>query len=120
MKKIFRKVAFLLALTVLMTLCGCGVTVDEVMNVVAPTEAPELTPEQLGIGQYEDEVVIEPLTKTTEVGVLPITQRQHGELQMRQICVSARKLPLESRRVVWCFTFSVGADHEQRAANIVQ
>jgi hypothetical protein len=64
MNKMFRVVAAILALTVVMTFSGCGVTAEEVMNIVAPTEAPELTAEDMGFSQKEEVEVIEPLQKT--------------------------------------------------------
>lgn len=109
MNHVFRKAAFLLALLVLMTLSGCGLTVDEVMDVVAPTEAPELTAEDLGIGQQEVEIVIPPLEKTigTMDGVLsPFWAVSEGDkavvamTQLSLLAVEGRQSPTEISRSV--------------------
>ncbi len=41
MKKLVRPMVICLALALLLSLCGCGVSKDEIMNVIAPTEAPQ-------------------------------------------------------------------------------
>jgi len=108
MNKIIRRAAVLLALTVVMTLCGCGkVSVDEVMSVVAPTDAPELTAEDLGIGEKEEEIVIEPLRREcgTVDGILsPFWATAEGDLdivkmtQLSLLAVEGRQSPSEISR----------------------
>ena len=121
MNKYIRRAAVLLALTVAMTLCGCGkVTVDQVMNVVAPTDVPELTAEDLGIGEKEEEIVIEPLRKECGVvdGVLsPFWATAEGDLdivemtQLSLLAVEGRQSPSEiSRMIVFSFFVKLRPD----------
>lgn len=107
MKKIFRGAVAVLALAVMMTLAGCGLTVEEVMEVVAPTEAPALTAEELGIGQGEVEELIEPLY--LECGDIegvfsPFWATAEGDLevvemtQLSLLAVEGRQSPSEISR----------------------
>lgn len=107
MKKLFRGAAVVLALSVIMMLSGCGLTVDQVMEVVAPTEEPELTAEDLGIGPQEEIVVIEPLEKTCGPvdGVLsPFWATAEGDLtvvdmtQLSLLADEGRQSPTEISR----------------------
>lgn len=109
MKKLSRRAVVALALTVIMTLSGCGLTVDQVMDVVAPTEKPELTAEDLGIGPQEEVAVIEPLQKTCGMvdGILsPFWATAEGDrtiVDMTQLSLLAeegRQSPTEISRTV--------------------
>src|SRR5690606_16324920 len=63
---------------------------------------------------------LETMAEAAEVRVLAITQRQHGEFQVRQVHVLSRQSSFETRGIVRCLAFTVGTDDEQRAANALQ